>query len=278
MNILLTGDLTTCLQLAGIWLDPLTMDDALDSEEQEILVTLREHRIEQYASYLWHTYEGCSPMEVNSKVTDELNAWLPYEGEYLELQQVTWGLPITFMGAGVHDESDFWEASWGTEIARLFLLDENKRDHYVWGAHKIMRDVKRPLDESDDLSCALAWLFSSSGNTLIDMSYEEGANNGLGAGNWDGLELITDMHHEASELLGRAVNAFKLLDENNDLYGQFCGDLLRAYWQSIEEVHNVCDVYGADSAPYQRTPISNPGAASAADPEPDLYAVRDRAA
>jgi hypothetical protein len=267
VNVLLLGDLVTCLQLAGVWLDPLTIDDgAYDNYEDEVLSTLRSRLPEQYAGFLWRMYEGYSEARIDVEVTSEINALLPSEVEFVELSEIAFGLPPDFMGVGLYDEG-YSEASRGAEMALLFGVHDD--DKYSFAAHKLMRDARE-----DDLSWALAWLFSSSGNTLIDMSHEEAANDGMPPVSWDELEMYREIHEEAYALFDRAMSAFGTLEANTDAYGVFCSDLLRAYWRSIEEAHYV----RGERPAYERAAVGREGSTGRADPDPEIHALRDRAA
>lgn len=272
--MLLLGDLTTCLQLAGTWLDPMAnVADEVYADEDYMLV-LRERFPEQYAEFWRLIYEGQSGSSVEMTITNEVNERIPY-GEFLDLDFLPWGPPVPFLGSGLsndgyEDFDEVWERSRGAEVGRLFLLDEQGNEAaYAFKAHALLAEA---ID--DDLTAALMWIFGSSGNTLFDWTEWEAGESGLEHPGWEGMEATIPIHDEACDLFDRAMNGFEALEKDTDLYGQVCGDIVRAYWQSIEELNYVRD----DRPAFQRVGIGVPVASGSADPEPDLHALRDRAA
>jgi len=273
VNTLLLGDLTACLQLAGAWLDPMAIVADEPYAEEDYMLVLRERFPEQYAEFWRLVYEGQSGVNVEMTITNEINERIPY-GEFIDLDFLPWGPPVPFLGSGLsnngyEDVDDIWSTSRGAEVGRLFLLDDPANDNYAFKAHALIAEAV-----DDELTCVLTWIFGSSGNTLFDWTEWEAGESGLEHPGWEGMESTIPVYTEACELHDRAMNGFEALEEDDDLYGQVCGDIIRAYWQSIEEVHYV----RYDRPAFQRVGIGLPVDSGTADPEPDLHAVRDRAA
>lgn len=272
MNTLLLGDLTMCLQLAGAWLDPLTLEEEAYPEEDYLFV-LRERFPAQYAEYWRLIYEGTAGASAEIRITEEINALIPY-GEFNDLEFLPWGPPMPFFGAGLsndgyEDFDDAWNTSRGAEVGRLFLLDEPANDDYAYKAHALLANA---LD--DDLTCVLMWIFGSSGNTLFDWTEWKASESGLEHPGWDGITQVAPIYEEAEGFFDRAMSGFEALERDDDLYGLVCGDIVRAYWQAIEEVHHV----HYERPAFQRVGIGLPVDPVPADPEPELHELRDRAA
>lgn len=274
MNTLLLGDLTTCLQLAGAWLDPMANVADEPYAEEDCMLVLRERFPEQYAEFWRLIYEGKSGSSVEVTITEEVNERLPY-GEFIDLDFLPWGPRVPFLGSGLsndgdEDFDDIWETSRGAEVGRLFLLDEQGNDAaYAFKAHALLGEA---ID--DDLTCVLMWIFGSSGNTLFDWTEWEASESGWEHPGWEGIPQVAPIYEAAEGFFDRAMSGFEALERDDDLYGLLCGDIIRAYWQAIEEVHHV----HYERPPFQRVGIGLPVDPVPADPEPELHELRDRAA
>lgn len=279
-SALLVDDVPTALAVAGVWLDPVKSLEQFDLEEEfdpeygvSILLTLRQYFPEQYAEYwrLIHNNNGQNDWKIESAIVSELNALIEC-GELWDLEQVHWGPPIHWLGVGIEDEY-FWEGSRAQDVAFLFRFDVDGHDPYLWNTGRLLSNGLKSLHPYQ--TSLINWLFSQSGNTIADVSYDEAMEGMPQSNDWSQLDHIREIYFEARGIVDEALEAIDQLEVDVETFAVFCSNVVISYCASIQENHHdrrdiKPRLYGNQSAASGNTGEADAGSA--------VLSVRDRAA
>lgn len=280
----LHSDLGTTLMIAGICFHPfglvsLTKLDAglgfcWDDIQYGTMETLVEEFPDIYPEYCRLIYEGWSHQQRDDAIMAEINALLPYGGDGLvELENIVYGIPVEFLGIGIHDEG-FWESSRAAELAMVFNFDDDDyRDGFRYKAGQLLADGLRPIDERQ--AHLVDWMFSQTGNSVADNSWQEGVENFTDSLDWSEMEFLHEMYREGEKVFDGAMSAIGVLEQDDDLFGTFCANVLISYGAAIQEVfHDKRAVRPA----FFGTPAAEHSDPGGADPVDSVLPLRDSAA
>lgn len=289
---LLAGCAST-LALAGAWLNPLETAQRSgtnpgltawwDEDQEQMLERLRDYFPDSFVEFHRLTYEGVSPVQRDMQIVSEINTTLPAgtDGLY-DLDQINWGIPVEFLGCGVGDEG-FWEGSRAAPVAALFHYDDVDNDNFRFHAGRILSKGLSDIDP--DQSRLVDWLFSQTGNSLADNSWQEGQENYTEPLAWDELDFYHEMYGEAADMQACAIDALAWLEDDDDRFGVFCSNVVIAYCAGIQEVfHDRRAIHPAfirpvpDGAATGGDGEPGRGDSGAANPGDSVFPVRDCAA
>jgi hypothetical protein len=134
------------------------------------------------------------------------------------LEEIGWGVPFEAMG--IEYGADLAEQH-PAIVPILGWLGCSPEDGSE-GLEVVAKGLINSLREQDGNSTAqdvlhlLEWLTSSSGNSAVDYDHETFWESEIALLDWtlDNVALMNELHQEARELLGAAMRAVRLLDED----------------------------------------------------------------
>jgi hypothetical protein len=222
------------LALANVvaWLDPMyltgTIDDNLSyadyGEENDLPITLSVCRHcfpTVYAQAVQLIWQGTDEGSLGHMLCEGMNAKLV--GKLDHIEQVKYGVPIEAMGLCV-DDPEFYDAypDLGAIVADFCLRSEERLDTEL--ARRAARLLIDSLEASGSKTLAevgqlLTWLFSLSGNTLVDMTADEIWESGMELPDWvpDDIAFVNAMTSEAIEIVQQASDGEKTLERDPEL-------------------------------------------------------------
>lgn len=203
------------LALATAWLDPAA--DEYDSDDELIrayyvcrkcfpdVYTLLNQRLAEN-----HSREALENF-VFQAINEKIYPPMP------RLEHVLFGLPILPQGIGWYQEVVYETYPELLPVLRLFgvVMGAQTTFDEAW---EIARTMYDSLDANDyrDLRHLLEWLFSFSGNTLVDYCDLEIDENAMEYMDWtpDNIQFNREMHEEADEFIALARQAVNRLDDD----------------------------------------------------------------
>lgn len=242
-------DTAMMLAVAGEWLDPLynenlfgdeTWDDPIEDECEfwQIRRILREHFPEVYAefNYQYH-YAPISTEALSMWFLDRLNKEVAWHGELWDIDQMPW-IPHYWLGAGMHSEG-FFESSRAAFIARMLAVEDGN-----W-AYSCADNAAAQLcrNAPPKAEALMQWLFSSSGNTVLDFDDEEAGENGVEPPRWEEYDQFKEVYQEADEMFGQVLEYITELESDTAIFTEFCSNLLIAYAAGIQEDFHASNNY-----------------------------------
>ncbi len=224
------------LALASVtaWLDPVYLmgdvEDTVDLDEaDDVRVALQICRAcfpQAYAEANQLLWQGADEFTLRRYVLDGINAGLVAPLD--DLEQVRYGPPIEGMGLCL-DDPEFRDAFPDlADVLADFGLDpeDGLADFQV--AQQIARHLADSLEETAkpalmNIAHLLNWLFSMSGNTLVDMSMEDIWDSGMDMPDWtpDDVAFVNEMTREARQILDAATAGEKVLHADPTLRAAF---------------------------------------------------------
>ena len=203
---------------AAAWLDPvhfgedtsapaydgLEEDDAVDTA----LFICRDLFPAVYSGAVQRLWQGVDESTLENYLCDGINAHLVMKLESLE--GIQYGLPIEVLGVNYREEEFFERYPHLADLLADFGITPNSppNDEAVQQAvRQVFESLERqPGTTYSDVRWLLAWLFSGSGNTCLDMSPEDFWDAGIEALDWssENLAFMNDMATEAQMLLEAA--------------------------------------------------------------------------
>jgi len=215
---------TLALANAAAWLDPLLFCDRDEWEDDFteagdlVWVTglCREHFPDLYATAL-HT-QRADLDSFGDTLRTALLEKLPLQVRNMndDLEQLRGGPSIACFGFDLGN-SDFYDGHDNfTRLAVLFGLRTEADIPHCEKALEVARMLNKSLLSSRrkrniDLAYTIQWLFSMSGNTVLDFTYDDLYESGLEAPSWDQLDLIKEIYQEVTDFQQRAHRTFKAL-------------------------------------------------------------------
>ncbi|MHB8625532.1 MAG: hypothetical protein ACYDBJ_00645 [Aggregatilineales bacterium] len=218
---------------ATAWLDPLGLshrppdDDAEFNSDDEDALTVGLHVCRQcfpgiYAGANQLLLSGAREVAVKDFLCDGINAQLVTP--LRDLEDLRYGPPLECFGIDLEQLADWEEPGHPIErinaIFALFGVTFTGRSMAgEWSRATCAAEVIRLSVENctvpvyQDLFALLAWLFSASGNTLVDWSQEDLWESGAETADWtpEEVEFVNAMSQEACDLMAsayRGLDAF----------------------------------------------------------------------
>ncbi len=214
------------LALANVvaWLDPVHLADeeepAADvDEDDDVRLALQVCRTcfpPIYTEAVQLLWQGTDAFTLHRFLRDGLNAGLPAHLD--DLEQVRYGPPIEGMGLCV-DDPEFPEMYPDlVDLLADFGLDPETGLQAFPAAQQVARYLIDSLEATGretltNIARLLAWLFSMSGNTLVDMSMEDIWDSGMNMPDWtpEDVAFVNEMTLEARQILNAATAGEKAL-------------------------------------------------------------------
>lgn len=240
----LVSDPVSSLALAATWLDPLhgdyiDLDTYLDLNEDPVVATwqqAREHWPPLYADINERIWSNTGWNDLYNWLEGEVSIYLPAPIGDL-IQMCGNSVPLSFYGCALYDDEMFWGSSRAEFVATLFGVEPNEEHRIAnalaFEAGKLLAEAAESFD--DPQAKLLHWLFSNSGNTLIDYTDEEVSEMGMQAVGWHDYDFACEIQQEADAYFDTAIDALKVLETDNDQFTTFCGNVLLSTYAAIQE-------------------------------------------
>jgi hypothetical protein len=224
---------------AVAWLDPLweTSDDDVYDEGDGVGLALcitRSAFPDIYAGAVERIRSGATEKELDSFICGEISQrGLPLDN----LEFLGYGIPLTACGIELSDPDLYAARSDLLPLVDLFGI-RPEPGHYnvevpdcAYTAGRIIADslVKHEDERLKQVGWALAWLFSCSGNTLIDFDDESLAE--IPPLTWDenDLAFAIELIEEANGIMGDVSAGLTLLEENPSFFAALEANVQRTY-------------------------------------------------
>jgi hypothetical protein len=224
---------------AVCWLDPLweTSDDDVYDEGDSLGLALcitRSAFPDIYAAAVEGIRSGASEKELDSFICGEISKrGIPVDN----LEFLRYGIPLTACGIELSDPDLYTARADLLPLVELFGI-RPEPGHYsvevpdcAYTAGRIIADslVQQDDERLKRVGWALAWLFSCSGNTLIDFDDESMAE--IPPLSWDenDLTFAIELIEEANGILGDVIAGLTLLEANPSLFAALEANIQRTY-------------------------------------------------
>lgn len=295
------------LALAAAWLDPLllvdhdTLDEypyytgGLPDEQAGLLYALdiaRRCLPELYAATLDRTRRGATPDELEDAFCQALKARYDFM-DIDSYEELSYGVPCAWSGLEPWDPNfpDHYPELEAILRDAFGLRRHEADDEFAPGDLSAARDAALLLVRSlaaeqrqpcADLGCLLLWLFSLSGNSLVDHTAEEYAEMGYEPLDWHPtvLDNVALAHRQAALIVEAANRALDHLRQDPQLAAALRRNARRALYLLAKGDH--CHArFRWPGQPARRLPADGaPGTAEPDDPVLFLrhhHAAPDRA-
>jgi len=268
---------------AVAWLDPLweTSDDDVYDEGDGLGLALcitRSAFPDIYAGAVERIRSGAAEKELDSFICGEISQrGIPLDN----LEFLGYGIPLTACGIELSDPDLYAARSDLLPLVDLFGIYPEPGHYSVevpdcaYTAGRVIADslVKQADERLQQVGWALAWLFSCSGNTLIDFDDESMAE--IPPLSWDenDLAFAIELIEEANGIMGDVTAGLKLLEETPILFAALEANIQRTY-------KVIAKLKGKNDEPRIRLewPPLITGCDGAALADPELLLVRRDAA
>ncbi len=268
---------------AVAWLDPLweTSDDDVYDEGDGVGMALcitRSAFPDIYAGAVERIRSGASEKELDSFICGAISQrGIPLDN----LEFLGYGIPLTACGIELSDPDLYAARPDLLPLVDLFGI-RPEPGHYnvevpdcAYTTGRIIADslVKQTDEGLQQVGWALAWLFSCSGNTLIDFDDESMAE--IPPLSWDenDLAFAIELIEEANGIMGDVTAGLTLLEANPTLFAVLETNVQRTY-------KAIAKMKGKNDEPRIRLewPPLESGGDGAAVPDPEFLLVRRDAA
>ena len=225
---------------AVAWLDPLwetSEDDDVYEEGDGVGMALcitRSAFPDIYASAVERIRSGATYSELDNLICGEISKrGIPLDN----LEFLAYGIPLTACGIELSDPDLYAARPDLLPLVDLFGI-RPEPGHYnvevpdcAYTAGRIIADslVKQTDERLQQVGWALAWLFSCSGNTLIDFDDESMAE--IPPLSWDenDLAFAIELIEEADGIMGDVTAGLTLLEANPALFAALAANIQRTY-------------------------------------------------
>jgi len=272
-----------CLANAVAWLDPLweTSDDDVYDEGDGVGMALcitRSAFPDIYAGAVERIRSGASEKELDSFICGEISQrGIPLDN----LEFLGYGIPLTAIGIELSDPDLYAARSDLLPLVELFGI-RPEPGHYsvevpdcAYTAGRIIADslVKQTDERLQLVGWAIAWLFSCSGNSLIDFDDESLAEIPPLSWDEDDLAFAIELIEEADGMMQDVNAGLKLIEENPALFSALETNVRRTY-------KAIARKKGKNDEPHIRLEwsLALSGGDGAAVADPELLLVRRDAA
>jgi len=225
---------------AVAWLDPLWETSADDDVYEEgdgvgmALCITRSAFPDIYAGAVERIRSGTSEKELDSFICGEISQrGIPLDN----LEFLGYGIPLTAAGVELSDPDLYAARPDLLPVVNLFGI-RPEPGHYnvevpdcAYAAGRVIADslVKQTDERLQQVGWALAWLFSCSGNTLIDFDDESMAEIPPLAWDENDLAFAIELIEEANGIMGDVSAGLTLLEANPSLFAALEANIQRTY-------------------------------------------------
>lgn len=212
----LTEHPAQALARLAAWLDPISFVEDLDDTDDDLLRVLgicRSCFPDVYGEAAVALWNGTRDIEV--LLCKGMSRHLVAPVNYLE--DVMGGIPFEAYGINF----DEWIADPDcrpilTQVAAWFDIPEHGTESAQPTASRLIASLEKrgETGTASDMATLLRWLFSCSGNTLVDHSAEDIWESGIETPYWDkdGIEFMNEVQQEAGEIMDAVERAVDLLE------------------------------------------------------------------
>ncbi len=235
-----------CLANVVAWLDPcwneFTDDDDDYAGDGGLGLALRVVRNSFpmiYVQVIEQLREGHSWDDIDRFVCREIEKLgIPLEN----LEWMGYGIPLPSYGVRL-EEPDFYESHPDLiPILALFRIDPTADDDTVDVPESVQlvgqfiaEDLEQHLDECyRQLSWLMQWLFSCSGNSVIDLDYEAMCEFQPLSWDKDDLEFAIAIIQEADEIMSEALKGLAFLQSAPEVFAAL-GENVRSIYKAISK-------------------------------------------
>ena len=268
---------------AVAWLDPLweTSDDDVYDEGDGVGMALcitRSAFPDIYAGAVERIRSGASEKELDSFICGEISQrGIPLDN----LEFLGYGIPLTACGIELSDPDLYAARADLLPLVDLFGIRPESGQYNVevpdcaYTAGRVIADslVQQTDERLKQVGWALTWLFSCSGNTLIDFDDESMAE--IPPLSWDenDLAFAIELIEEANGIIGDVNAGLTLLESNPSLFTALGANIQRTY-------KVLAKTKGKNDEPRIRLewPLVVASSDGATVPDPELLLVRRDAA
>jgi hypothetical protein len=239
LAVAMLDDPLLALANAVVWLDPLweTGDDDLYDEGDSLGLALcitRSAFPDIYAGAVERIRSGASEKELDNFICGEISKrGIPVD----DLEFLGYGIPLTACGIELSNPDLYSARPDLLPLVDLFGI-RPEPGHYsvevpdcAYTAGRIIADslVQQDDERLKQVGWALAWLFSCSGNTLIDFDDESMAE--IPPLSWDENDLAfsIELIEEANGIMGDVTAGLTLLEENTAVISALADNIQLVY-------------------------------------------------
>jgi len=239
LAVAMLDDPLLALANAVVWLDPLwkTSDDDVYDEGDGVGLALcitRSAFPDIYAGAVERIRSGAAEKELDSFICGAISrCGIPLDN----LEFLGYGIPLTACGIELSDPDLYAARPDLLPLVELFGI-RPEPGHYnvevpdcAYTAGRIIADslVKQTDERLQQVGWALAWLFSCSGNTLVDFDDESMAE--IPPLSWDenDLAFATELIEEANGIMQDVTAGLTLLEANPILFAALETNIQRTY-------------------------------------------------
>lgn len=242
-ELLVTGmntDSVLCLANLVAWLDPF-WDDFIEEEDDYAgdgglglaLRVVRNSFPTIYVQVIQQLRDGCSWDEIDRFVCREIEKLgIPLEN----LEWMGYGIPLPSYGVRL-EEPDFYQshadlipilAPFGIDATADDTVDVPECAHIV--GQFIAEDLElHPDARYRQLSWLMQWLFSCSGNSVIDLDYDSMCEFQPLSWDKDDLEFAIAIIQEADEIMPEALKGLAFLQSTPEVFTALGDNVQRIY-------------------------------------------------
>lgn len=239
LAVAMLDDPLLTLANAVCWLDPLWefADDDVYEEGDGVGLALcitRSAFPDIYAGAVERIRSGASEKELDSFICGEISQrGIPLDN----LEFLGYGIPLTACGIELSDPDLYAARSDLLPLVELFGI-RPEPGHYsvevpecAYTAGRVIADslVKQADERLQQVGWALAWLFSCSGNSLVD--FDDESLSEIPPLSWDenDLAFAIELIEEADGIIGDVNAGLTLLEENPILFAALEANVQRTY-------------------------------------------------
>jgi hypothetical protein len=232
-------DSLLCLANAVAWLDPLweMSDDDVYDEGDGVGMALcitRSAFPDIYAGAVERIRSGASEKELDTFICGEISQrGIPLDN----LEFLGYGIPLTACGIELSDPDLYTARSDLLPLVDLFGI-RPEPGHYsvevpdcAYAAGRVIADslVRQDDERLQQVGWAIAWLFSCSGNSLVDFDDESLAEIPPLSWDEDDLAFAIELIEEADGMMQDVNAGLKLIEENPALFSALETNVRRTY-------------------------------------------------
>jgi hypothetical protein len=252
LNQAMHEDSLLCLAHAVVWLDPLWRgyEDDFEHDPDGILnaalVVTRQSFPDLYVDAVDKIRQGASYAAIDQLICEGITAiGIPLDN----LEHLPYGIPLPAYGVALDDPEFYSQHADVQNILECFDILPDPNNYHVdvpTSAYTVGQiiadDLQKHFDERyRQVSWLMQWLWSSSGNSSIDLSYEELCEFQPLSWDEDDLAFAHILIEEADEIMAEVLDGLAWLTSEPALM-QALQDNIRKIYKAIERQKDKRDI------------------------------------
>ncbi|QPC81691.1 hypothetical protein G4Y79_18650 [Phototrophicus methaneseepsis] len=238
----LRADPQFCLASAVVWLDPMWQDadedwDVPHDEDGTIGIALtvtRKAFPDIYSQAVEAIRQGASYTDIDRLICDGITErGIPLEN----LEWIGFGVPMPAYGVELNDPDFYTTHPEVIPILACFGISPEPNPYHMTipdsvytAGRTIVADLEKHPDERyRQISWLMQWLWSSSGNSSIDLSYDEICEFQPLSWEKDEFEFAVAIIEEANGIMSDVLEGLEFLSNNPDLLTSLQRNIQRIY-------------------------------------------------